>query len=63
LGFATKAAIERMVELEGTKEKEEHLARVAELLTIRDDEFSRRLSEPVEALEEQSSETMTLTSE
>jgi hypothetical protein len=57
LGFATRAAIEKMVAAQSVKEKEEHLARAAELLTISDEEFSRRLKEPVEALEEQSSET------
>lgn len=46
LGFATRPAIEKMVALEATKV--EHLARVAELITISDEEFARRLSEPVE---------------
>jgi hypothetical protein len=44
-----------MVALESGKS--EHLARAAELITISDEEFARRLSEPIEALEQQSSET------
>ena len=55
LGFATRSAIENMVALEAGKD--EHLARAAELITISDEEFSRRLSEPVDVSEEQSSET------
>lgn len=55
LGFATRPAIEKMVALEAGKD--EHLARAAELITISEEEFSRRLSDPVEASEEQSSET------
>ena len=47
LGFATKSAIEKMVALEAGKD--EHIAKAAELVTISDEEFSRRLSEPVEA--------------
>jgi hypothetical protein len=46
LGFATRSAIEKMVALDSAKGK--HLARAAELLSISDEEFSRRLSEPVE---------------
>ena len=57
LGFATRAAIERMVALEA--DKEEQIARAAELLTVSDEEFSRRLNEPVEASEEQSSKNLT----
>jgi hypothetical protein len=53
LGFASRTAIEKMVGLESGKEKEEHLARVAELLTISDDEFSRRLNAPIEPSDKQ----------
>jgi len=52
LGFATRSAIEKMVALESSKEKEEHLARAAELITISDEEFAGRLSEPVDTSEE-----------
>jgi hypothetical protein len=50
LGFATRSAIEKMVELEAAKG--EHLANAAELITISDEEFARRLSEPVETSQE-----------
>jgi hypothetical protein len=57
LGFATRMAIEKMVALATTKEKEEHLAKAAELITISDEEFARRLNEPIEVAEEQFFET------
>jgi len=56
LGFASRTAIEKMVALESGKAKQEHLAKAAELLTISDEEFSRRLNEPVEASEERASQ-------
>jgi Protein of unknown function (DUF3800) len=46
LGFASRSAIEKMVALEAGKA--DHIARAAELLTISDEEFRRRLNEPVE---------------
>ena len=56
LGFATRSAIEKMVVLGATEEKEEHFAKAAELIMISDAEFARRLSAPVEVSEEQSFE-------
>jgi Protein of unknown function (DUF3800) len=57
VGFATRTAIEKMVAIESSKEKEEHIAKAAELLTISDDEFARRLNEPIADSGEQPSET------
>jgi hypothetical protein len=44
IGLATRSAIEKMVELEAGKE--EKIGRAAELITIDDEEFARRLSAP-----------------
>ena len=50
-GLATRSAIERMVALEAGKE--EKIGRAAELMTIDDDEFVRRLNAPSVAGEEE----------
>jgi hypothetical protein len=52
IGLATRSAIERMVALEAGKE--EKIGRAAELMTIDDDEFVRRLNAPSVAGEEES---------
>ena len=51
--YATRSAIEKMVAAEAGKGG--LLARAAELITISDEEFSRRLNEPVEGPDDQSS--------
>ena len=52
IGLATRSAIEMMVALEAGKE--EKIGRAAELMTIDDDEFARRLNAPSAVGEEES---------